>query len=165
MHVRKRQRHPAVANRSAATRHADGGTPAREIGFAENVAGNLARSPSLQHFSHALPISELRQFAWKGIELLNSVTEAVVKRLFCALTISVFLIPLTVSPVRADDHDQRYYDREYHTYHVWNTNEDRAYHHYWEEQHHAFREWKRLNDQERAAYWHWRHEHPDRDHR
>ncbi|HLJ47580.1 MAG TPA: hypothetical protein VKU01_16305 [Bryobacteraceae bacterium] len=87
------------------------------------------------------------------------------KRLLGTLALSAFLLPLSVVPVKADDHDQRIYDHEYRTYHVWNANEDRAYHRYWEEQHHEYREWKRLNEREHAAYWRWRHAHPDEDRR
>lgn len=63
---------------------------------------------------------------------------------------------------RSDDADaERVFDREHGDYHVWDANEDRAYHRYWEEQHRAFREYSKLNARQQCNYWKWRHSHPD----
>lgn len=64
---------------------------------------------------------------------------------------------------RADDnhHEKRYYDREGHDYHTWNSNEDRAYRAYLQEQHRDYREFNRVNRGQQQEYFRWRHAHPD----
>jgi len=61
----------------------------------------------------------------------------------------------------ADDHDRRYYDRDHHDYHTYNSQEDRAYRVYLTEQHRDYREFKRNNHSEQQRYFRWRHDHPD----
>ncbi len=63
--------------------------------------------------------------------------------------------------LQADDHDQRYYDRDHRDWHDWNEHEQHAYRRYLEERHLAYREWRKLNAKEQRAYWRWRHDHPD----
>jgi hypothetical protein len=70
---------------------------------------------------------------------------------------SAFLVPLA----SADDHERRYYDRDGHDYHVYNSHEDRAYRVYLGEQHRDYREFHRIRRNERQHYFKWRHEHPD----
>jgi hypothetical protein len=62
---------------------------------------------------------------------------------------------------------QRVYDPEHHDYHVWDANEQRAYHRFWEVQHRKYRDYSKLNAREVSHYWTWRHGHLGRvaDHR
>jgi hypothetical protein len=72
--------------------------------------------------------------------------------------------------VRAgDDHpynkkyydNRRYYDREGHDYHVWNSQEDSAYRFYLNDQHKDYREWRSVKGPDQDEYFRWRHTHPD----
>ena len=60
-----------------------------------------------------------------------------------------------------DRHDRRYYDREGHDYHVYNSQEDRAYRMYLEERHENYREFQRMNRARQEQYFRWRHQHSD----
>jgi hypothetical protein len=55
---------------------------------------------------------------------------------------------------------QRYYDPEYKQYHVWDADEDRAYHSYIEETHRTYQEFPKVKVEEQREYWKWRHGHP-----
>lgn len=62
----------------------------------------------------------------------------------------------------AEEHfERRYYDRQGHDYHVYNSQEDRAYRIYLGEQHREYREFHRVNRSRQQQYFRWRHEHPD----
>ncbi|HLJ48154.1 MAG TPA: hypothetical protein VKU01_19200 [Bryobacteraceae bacterium] len=79
-----------------------------------------------------------------------------------ALVLSAALIGPVVA--RADDrdhHEKRYYDRNGHDYHAWNSNEDRAYRAYLQEQHRNYQEFNRVNRGQQQQYFTWRHTHPD----
>ncbi len=82
------------------------------------------------------------------------------------LILSVFVLSATLigpAVARADDnhHEKRYYDREGHDYHTWNSNEDYAYRTYLQEQHRDYREFNRVNRGQQQQYFRWRHTHPD----
>jgi hypothetical protein len=66
-----------------------------------------------------------------------------------------------IAPVSMNAGDKRYYDRDGHDYHTWNSQEDRAYRVYLGEQHRNYREFGRTKVVERRGYFKWRHEHPD----
>jgi len=63
----------------------------------------------------------------------------------------------------AEDHrgEVRYYDRDGRDYHVWNSNEDRAYRFYLNDQHREYREWRTVRGPAQVEYFRWRHTHPD----
>ncbi len=63
----------------------------------------------------------------------------------------------------ADEHHQRYYDRDARDYHEWNEAEQRAYRHWLMEERHEqrYRDYNRLRNDDQRAYWRWRHEHMD----
>ena len=46
----------------------------------------------------------------------------------------------------------RYYDTQYHDYHVWNPGETRAYEEYWAECRKPYHKWTDLNDREQRKY-------------
>jgi hypothetical protein len=58
---------------------------------------------------------------------------------------------------------RRYYDPYRRDYHVWNSNENRAYRHWaMEERHEArVRAFNRRKRAQQAEYWRWRHAHAD----
>ena len=72
---------------------------------------------------------------------------------------ATFLAPMAV----ADDHhqDRRYYDRGGKDYHVYNSQEDKAYRVYLGERHENYREFNRINRNQQQQYFTWRHTHPD----
>jgi Ni/Co efflux regulator RcnB len=79
-----------------------------------------------------------------------------------ALVLSATLI--CPAAARADDRnhqDKRYYDRDGHDYHTWDSNEDHAYRVYLQEQHRDYREFNRANRGQQQQYFKWRHTHPD----
>ena len=85
-------------------------------------------------------------------------------RRFAILT-AFFAATALVAPVamRADDHrERRYYDRDGHDYHTWNSGEDRAYHAYLQEQHQDYRVFNKVKRGQQQQYFKWRHEHPDK---
>src|SRR5580700_10590170 len=57
--------------------------------------------------------------------------------------------------------DKRYYDRDGHDYHTWNSQEDRAYRVYLGEQHREYREFNKTKAPQQREYFKWRHDHPD----
>lgn len=57
---------------------------------------------------------------------------------------------------------QRYYDPGYKQYHVWNSDEDRAYRTYLQDQHRAYVEFPKETVSQQTEYWKWRHNHPDK---
>ena len=65
----------------------------------------------------------------------------------------------TPTGLRADQRDNRYYDRDARDYHEWNESENRAWRHYLEERHRENLEFQRARPQEQREYWRWRHEH------
>jgi len=71
---------------------------------------------------------------------------------------AAFLVPLATAD---DHHDKRYYDRDGRDYHVYDTQEDRAYRVYLGEQHQDYREFRRAKPDQQRRYFRWRHEHPD----
>ena len=71
---------------------------------------------------------------------------------------SAFLVPVATAD---DHHDKRYYDRDGHDYHVYNSHEDRAYRVYLGEQHQDYREFNKMKRDDQQHYFKWRHEHPD----
>ena len=83
------------------------------------------------------------------------------------LILSAFVLSATlIGPVvaQADDknhQEKRYYDRDGHDYHTWNSNEDHAYRTYLQEQHRDYREFSRVNRGQQQQYFKWRHTHPD----
>ena len=80
------------------------------------------------------------------------------------LIFSGFLLGTLVAPVvvtAADHADKRYYDKNGHDYHTWNSNEDRAYRSYLGEQHQDYREFKTVKPAQQQQYFTWRHAHPD----
>jgi hypothetical protein len=66
-----------------------------------------------------------------------------------------------IAPAAMNAADKRYYDRDGHDYHTWNTQEDRAYRVYLGEQHRDYREFGKVKVVERRRYFKWRHDHPD----
>jgi hypothetical protein len=78
-----------------------------------------------------------------------------------ALMAAVVTVPTVLRA--ADDHPQRYHDKEHNDDHEWNDREDRAYQKWLEEKHHAKHEFAKLKAKEQREYWKWRHEHPDKD--
>jgi hypothetical protein len=58
---------------------------------------------------------------------------------------------------------KRYYDRERHDYHVWDSREDAAYRRWWmeERREREMRDFARLRREQQLEYWRWRHIHPD----
>ena len=56
----------------------------------------------------------------------------------------------------------RYFDPTYKEYHVWNSNEDRAYHMYIEQTHRTYEDFPKVKVTEQTEYWKWRHDHPDK---
>jgi hypothetical protein len=56
----------------------------------------------------------------------------------------------------------RYYDPVYKEYHMWDSNEDRAYHMYVQETHRSYEEFPKVKTTEQTEYWKWRHDHPDK---
>jgi hypothetical protein len=77
------------------------------------------------------------------------------------LTVAVATVPTPAKS--ADDHPQRYYDKEHNDDHEWNDREDRVYRKWTDEKHHAKREFAKLKAKEQKEYWKWRHGHPDHD--
>ena len=63
--------------------------------------------------------------------------------------------------VAQEHHDRRYYDRGGRDYHVYNTQEDRAYRYYLGERHENYREFNQINRARREEYFRWRHQHSD----
>ena len=77
---------------------------------------------------------------------------------------AIFVGATLIGPVAisaADHHDKRYYDRDGHDYHTWNSQEDRAYRVYLGEQHRDYREFGKVTVVQQREYFKWRHEHPD----
>lgn len=60
-----------------------------------------------------------------------------------------------------DPPDKRYYDRDGHDYHTWNSQEDRAYRVYLDQQHRAYRDFRKTKAVEQREYFKWRHQNPD----
>ena len=83
------------------------------------------------------------------------------------LILSAFLLSANlIGPAVArgdvrNHHEKRYYDREGHDYHTWNSNENHAYRAYLQEQHRDYREFNRVNRGRQQQYFKWRHTHPD----
>lgn len=89
-------------------------------------------------------------------------------RLLVSLCLGVSLIAPLGLQAKDHDHDKdkkerRYYDRERHDYHAWDTHEQAAYRHWLMEERHEreYREYPRINRERQAEYWRWRHEHAD----
>jgi hypothetical protein len=66
---------------------------------------------------------------------------------------------LLVPAARAED--KRYYHKEGKDYHVYNSQEDRAYRAYLEEQHQKYNDFHRQKRVQQEQYFKWRHEHSD----
>ncbi|MCU1258313.1 MAG: hypothetical protein JWO80_1198 [Bryobacterales bacterium] len=79
--------------------------------------------------------------------------------------LSTFLMAAALTiPVamKAQDHQQRYYDKTHKDWHEWNDTENQRYQQYQTERHvkqqHDF---ARAKKSEQQNYWKWRHEHGD----
>lgn len=87
------------------------------------------------------------------------------------LLAATLVSPTLVSPVSArsaateDRVERRVYDRTHKDYHVWNDQEDRAYHQYLDEHHLVYRGYTKLKASRQRDYWNWRHAHGDGDER
>jgi hypothetical protein len=78
-----------------------------------------------------------------------------------ALVAGALLVPTGIAaPAAAQDHPQRYYDRDRKDYHEWTEREQHAYREWMKEQHKNYREYSKLNSKRQREYWRWRHEHP-----
>jgi hypothetical protein len=77
-----------------------------------------------------------------------------------ALVLSATMIGPVVGQA-ADPHEKRYYDRDGHDYHAWNSNEDHAYRVYLQEQHQNYRDFNKVKRTQQQQYFKWRHTHPD----
>ena len=68
-----------------------------------------------------------------------------------------------IAPVAlmADDHhgEKRYYDRDHHDYHYWNSAEDGRYRAYLVEQHRTYVPFVSVSTRHRREYFRYRHEH------
>ena len=78
-----------------------------------------------------------------------------------ALVLSATLIGPSVARAEDNHHEKRYYDREGHDYHAWNSSEDHAYRAYLQEQHRDYRDFNKTNRGQQQQYFKWRHTHPD----
>jgi hypothetical protein len=78
--------------------------------------------------------------------------------------VPALLLALSLSaPVAAvaQEHNQRYYDKQHKDYHEWNANEEKNFNVYLGEKHIKVHTWTKAKPRERQDYWNWRHDHPD----
>lgn len=88
--------------------------------------------------------------------------------LIAALTFSTSIKSIGAAPAAAPQEDSlkthkapnRVYDRAHKDYHMWDTNEDRAYRQYLKTQNQEYRDYAKLKGKQQKDYWNWRHNQP-----
>ena len=83
------------------------------------------------------------------------------RRYLSALLLGAALSAPLAIRATADDHPNRYYDRDHKDYHEWNDREERAYRKFLAEKRRAQHDWRKASKAEQREYWRWRHEHPE----